>query len=160
MRGLFSSMVCRLRRSKCCAASGQSPYRGGVTWPLEIVGADRLPEFWNKKVLCMFGIFGKKFKKPMLICWGIDGFEYIADLKLEFDSEPMKNDDMVDDDVGVEATGRLLLGENVPAKGFVIWADAGSVHPKKQAAPKTITKLRTFHLPRFETLSPIKEAGG
>jgi hypothetical protein len=41
-------------------------------------------------------------------------------LKGELDIEPMKNDDMVDDAVGVETTGRLLFGENVPANGFVI----------------------------------------
>jgi hypothetical protein len=91
---------------------------GGVTWLELVVDADSVPEFRNKNVLCMFGIFGKKFKKPTLICCAICGFEYIAVLKLEFVIEPMKNDDIVDDEVGVETTGKLLLGENVPANGF------------------------------------------
>jgi hypothetical protein len=134
---------------------------GGVTWPGAAAGgADRLPELRNRNVLVMFGIFGRKFKKPTLICCAICGLAYIAELKLLFVIELMKNDDMVEVDVGVETTGRLLLGENVPANGFVIWADAGSVHPKKNAIPNTKTSLRTIDLPRFENraIIPHKEA--
>ncbi len=112
---------------------------GGVTCPVAAGGADRLPELRNRNVLVMFGIFGQKFKKPTLTCWAICGFAYMAELKLGFVIEPMKNDDMVDDDVGVDATGKLLRGENVPANGFVIWADAGSVQPKNRATPMTHT---------------------
>jgi hypothetical protein len=112
---------------------------GGVTCPVGVAGADRLPELRNKNVLCMFGIFGKKLMNPMLICCGIVGLEYMAPAKLLFVIDPMKNDDMVDVDVGVDATGRLLFGENVPANGFVICADAGSVHPKKHTAPTAKT---------------------
>ena len=84
----------------------------------------------------MFGIFGQKFKKPTLTCCAICGLEYIADVKLLFVIDPMKNDDMVDVDVGVDATGRLLFGENVPANGFVICADAGSVHPRNKSSAR------------------------
>jgi hypothetical protein len=128
---------------------------GGVTCPVVAAGADKLPELLNKNVLCMFGIFGKKLMKPTLICCGICGFWYIAPLKLEFVIEPMKNDDMVDVDVGVDATGKLLFGENVPANGFVIWADAGSVQPMKHATPAIKTMLRTIDLPRFENRDTV-----
>ena len=109
----------------------------------------------------MFGIFGQKFTKPTLICCAIWGLAYIAELKLLLVIEFMKNDDIVDDAVGVEATGRLLFGENVPANGFVIWADTGSAQPSKSAAPNTKIRMRTIDLPRFENgdTIPHKEAG-
>jgi hypothetical protein len=92
----------------------------------------------------------------------MDGFEYIGAEKPGFVIDPMKNDDIVDEEVGVEATGRLLLGENAPAKGFVIiCAEAERVHVKKRIAPTAITPLRTIHLPRFENRPRLshQEAG-